>query len=334
MKRILNTLLIGAGAFAITATAAQAQNWKPSKPITIIVPWAAGGATDQVTRLTAKELEGALGTTIVVVNQPGASGSIGKKSVAEGPKDGYTWTAGAPKQLGTYKLLGLFDTDVKNWHLFLNVTNVPLVSVKPDAPYKDMGELLAAMKEKPGQITVGTAGATSSGHIAMEAIAQATGVTYRHVPYDGGNPAVISTVSGETNVTTQLASEQAEMIRGKRLRPLAVVGNVSLQLGDYKVEPVTKWAPKLPDVATHFGILIPKGVPAEVIATLDKVWAEKISKSEALQKYASERGALFTPYYGDDAQKRVWPTIQADAWMLHAAGRTKMSPEEVGIAKP
>lgn len=334
MKRILDMLLIGAAAFAVTATAAQAQNWKPSKPITIIVPWAAGGATDQVTRLTAKELEAALGTTIVVVNQPGASGSIGKKSVAEGPKDGYTWTAGAPKQLGTYKLLGLFDTDVKNWHLFLNVTNVPLVSVKPDAPYKDMGELLAAMKEKPGQITVGTAGATSSGHIAMEAIAQATGVTYRHVPYDGGNPAVISTVSGETNATTQLASEQAEMIRGKRLRPLAVVGNVSLELGDYKVEPITKWAPKLPDVATHFGILIPKGVPAEVIATLDKVWAEKISKSEALQKYASERGALFTPYYGDDAQKRVWPTIQADAWMLHAAGRTKMSPEEVGIAKP
>jgi putative tricarboxylic transport membrane protein len=334
MRNILTAVLAGAALLAAGPIAAEAQNWKPTKPITVIVPWPAGGATDQVTRITAKELEAALGTTIVVVNQPGASGSIGKKSVADGPKDGYTWSAGAPKQLGTYKLLGLYDTDVKNWHLFLNVTNVPLVSVKPDATFKDMGELLAAMKTRPNQISVGTAGATSSGHIAMEAIAQAAGVTYKHVTYDGGNPAVVSTVAGETMVTTQLASEQAEMIRGKRLRPLAVVASVGIELADYKVEPVTKWVPKLPEVATHFGIIIPKGVPAEVVATLEKVWAEKISKSAALQKYAAERGALFTPFYGEDAQTRVWPTIQADAWMLHAAGRTKMSPEEAGIPKP
>jgi tripartite-type tricarboxylate transporter receptor subunit TctC len=334
MTQVLTVALVAAVLIAAEPIAAEAQNWKPTKPITIIVPWPAGGATDQVTRLTAKELEPALGSTVVVVNQPGASGSIGKKSVADGPKDGYTWTAGAPKQLGTYKLLGLYDTDVKNWHLFLTVTNVPLVSVKPDATFKDMGELLAAMKARPNQISVGTAGATSSGHIAMEAIAQAAGVTYKHVTYDGGNPAVVSTVAGETMVTTQLASEQAEMIRGKRLRPLAVVGNVGIALGDYKVDAVTKWLPKLPEVATHFGIIIPKGVPGDVIATLDKIWAERISKSEALQKYAAERGALFTPYYGEDAQQRVWPTIQADAWMLHAAGRTKMWPEEAGIPKP
>jgi tripartite-type tricarboxylate transporter receptor subunit TctC len=334
MRQVLMAALAAAVLTAAEPMAGEAQNWKPTKPITIIVPWPAGGATDQVTRLTAKELEPALGTTVVVVNQPGASGSIGKKSVADGPKDGYTWTAGAPKQLGTYKLLGLYDTDVKNWHLFLTVTNVPLVSIKPDATFKDMGELLAAMKARPNQISVGTAGATSSGHIAMEAIAQAAGVTYKHVTYDGGNPAVVSTVAGETMVTTQLASEQAEMIRGKRLRPLAVVGNVGIALGDYKVDPMTKWVPKLPEVATHFGIIIPKGVPDDVIATLDKIWAERISKSEALQKYAAERGALFTPYYGEDAQQRVWPTVQADAWMLHAAGRTKMSPDEAGIPKP
>ncbi len=329
--------LIGAVALiALWAGPSIAQTqWKPTKAITIIVPWPAGGATDQVTRITAKELESALGATIVVVNQPGASGSIGKKSVAEGAKDGYTWTAGAPKQLGTYKLLGLYDTDVKSWHLFLTVTNVPLVSVKPDAPWKDMGELLAAMKAKPGQITVGTAGATSSGHIAMEAISQALGgIPYKHVTYDGGNPAVISTVAGETMVTTQLASEQAELIRGKRLRPLAVVASEGIEIqGHGKIEPVTKWAPKLPEVATHFGLIIPQGVPPEVIATLQKIWAEKIVNSEALKKYASERGALFTPYHGDEAQNRVWPTIVADAWMLHAAGRTKMSPETVGIPK-
>ena len=84
------------------------------------------------------------------------------------------------------------------------------------------------MKAKPGQISVGTAGVTSTGHNAMEAIAKATGVKYRHVPYDGGTPAVLSVVAGETDVSTQSAVEQVDMIRGKRLRPLAVVGDLSL----------------------------------------------------------------------------------------------------------
>jgi len=79
------------------------------------------------------------------------------------------------------------------------------------------------MKAKPGEITVATAGVTSGGHNAMEAISKATGAKYRHVTYDGGNPAVVATVGGETQVTTQLAVEQAEMIRAKRIRPLASI---------------------------------------------------------------------------------------------------------------
>ena len=134
-------------------------DWKPNKPVTIIVPWAAGGSTDQVTRITAGELEAALGQKVVVVNQPGASGSIGTKSALEAPKDGYTWTAGAAQDLGVYKVLGMLDTELADWHLFLTVANVSMVGVNPSAPYKDMGELLAAMKAKPDQITVATAGA-------------------------------------------------------------------------------------------------------------------------------------------------------------------------------
>ena len=96
-------------ALASFALAASAQ-WAPTKPITIIVPWAAGGATDQVTRLAAAELEPALGQKVVVVNQPGGAGSIGTKNAMEAPKDGYTWTAGAAKQLGTYPLLGMLNS--------------------------------------------------------------------------------------------------------------------------------------------------------------------------------------------------------------------------------
>lgn len=328
--------ILGAACVAVLAmtTAAQAE-WKPNKPVTIIVPWAAGGATDQVTRLAASELEGGLGQKIVVVNQPGAAGSIGTKNTLEAPKDGYTWTAGAPKQVGTYPLLGMINSKLDDFHLFLSVTLVSIVSVNPNTPYQSLPQLLEAMKAKPGQVTVATAGNTSSGHFAMEAIARASGIKYRHVTYDGGNPAVVATVAGETELTTQLSTEQSEMIKGKRLRPLAVVGDQALEFeGVGKVPPITEWVPNLPKVYTAFGILIPKGVPAEVVETVERVWMERVATSEAFKKYAAQRGALFTPAVGKQAHDMVWPTVVSDAWLLQEAGMAKISPEQIGIPKP
>ena len=163
----------------------------------------------------------------------------------EAPKDGYTWTAGAAKDLGTYVVLGMLDTKIQDWALFLSVANVSTLSVNPNTPYKTVDELLDAMKAKPGQVSVATAGVNSSGHSAMEAIARQAGVKYKHVTYDGGNPAVVATVAGETEATTQLTVEQAEMIRGKRLRPLAVVGDEPVDLDGYgTIEPLTKSMPQ------------------------------------------------------------------------------------------
>jgi tripartite-type tricarboxylate transporter receptor subunit TctC len=317
------------------ALPALAQNWKPTRPINLIVPWAAGGSTDQVTRVTAAELEKALGQTIVVINQPGASGSIGTKSALDAPKDGYTWTAGAAQDLGTYQTLGSLNASIKDWNLFLNVANIQVIGVNPKTPYNTAKELLDAMKAKPGQISVATAGVTSAGHNAMELIAKETGVKYRHVTYDGGNPAVVATVSGEADVTTQLAVEQADMIRGKRLRPLATVSDKPLELEGYgTIPPLSQTIPGFTAPANYFGIFIPKGVPDEVIKTLEKIWSEQIVKSEALKKYAQSRGALFAPQYGEAAQKAVFPAIQANAWLLFNGGKAKVSPDTVGIPKP
>ncbi len=328
------TLLAAAAGLAM-AGVAQAQQWKPSRPINLIVPWAAGGSTDQVTRVTAAELEKVLGQTIVVVNQPGASGSIGSKSAFDAPRDGYTWTAGAAQDLGTYETLGTLKARITDWHLFLNVANIQVIGVNPKTPYNNAKELLDAMKAKPGQISVATAGVTSAGHNAMELISKVTGVKYRHVTYDGGNPAVVATVAGEADVTTQLAVEQADMIRGKRLRPLATVSDKALELEGYgSIPPLSLTLPGFTAPANYFGIFIPKGVPDEVIKTLEKIWAEQIVNSEALKKYAASRGALFAPQYGDAAQKAVFPAVQANAWLLFDGGKAKVSPDTVGIPKP
>ncbi len=169
----------------------------------------------------------------------------------------------------------------------------------------------------------------------MELISKETGVKYRHVTYDGGNPAVVATVSGEADVTTQLAVEQADMIRGKRLRPLATVSDKPLELEGYgTIPPLSQTIPGFTAPANYFGIFLPKGVPDEVVKTLEKIWAENISKSEALKKYAQSRGALFAPMSGEAAQKAVFPAIQANAWLLFNGGKAKVSPDTVGIPKP
>jgi tripartite-type tricarboxylate transporter receptor subunit TctC len=326
-------IAVAAAALAVAASA-QAQ-WKPAKPINIIVPWAAGGATDQVTRVAAAELEEALGAKIVVINQPGAAGSIGTMNALNAPRDGYTWTAGAPKQLGTYPVLGLANTKLDDFHLFISVTQVPIVSVNPNSPYQSFQQMLDDMKAKPGQVTIATAGNTSSGHIAAEAIAKATGWKYRHVTYDGGNPAVIATVGGETQATTQLASEQAEMIKGKRLRPLAVVGSKPLEIEGFgTIPPISNWVKNVPSVDTAFGIFIPKGAPAEVAATVEKAWAARIAGSEKLKSYARQRSVLFTPMSGKAAHDAVWATVITDAAIISDAGMAKVPPEKLGIPKP
>ena len=333
-RSFVQSLLVAGVAFA-AAGVAHAQNWKPTRPINLIVPWAAGGSTDQVTRVTAAELEKALGQTIVIVNQPGASGSIGTKSAWDAPKDGYTWTAGAAQDLGTYETLGTLNARITSWHLFLNVANIQVIGVNPKTPYNSAKDLLDAMKAKPGQIPVATAGVTSAGHNAMELISKVTGVKYRHVTYDGGNPAVVATVAGEAEVTTQLAVEQADMIRGKRLKPLATVSDKALELEGYgTIPPLAETLPGFSAPTNYFGIFIPKGVPDEVIKTLEKIWAEQIVKSEALKKYAASRGALFAPQFGDAAQKAVFPAIQANAWLLFDGGKAKVSPDTVGIPRP
>jgi tripartite-type tricarboxylate transporter receptor subunit TctC len=333
---MLRNAILAAATLAAATGAASAQNypWKPEKPITVIVPWAAGGSTDQVTRITAAEMEKALGQKIVVVNQPGASGSIGTRNAMQAPADGYTWTAGAAKDLGTYIVSGLLDTKIGDWRIYLNVANVSVLAVNPNTPYKTAQDVVNAMKAKPGQVSVATAGINSSGHYGIESMTRALGITYKHVSYDGGNPAVIATVAGETEITTQLAVEQAQMIRGKRLRPLAVLSDKPLELEGFgTIEPITASVTGFKPDTNYFGIFVPKGVPEPVLKTLDMLWENVVMKSEALKKYATANGALYAPSYGDNAVKAAMPAIQGTAWLLQEGGKAKVSPDTVGIPK-
>lgn len=322
-------------AFATPAAEQEGSGWQPTKPITIIVPWGAGGSTDQVTRVVASELEEPLGQKVVIVNTPGASGSVGTNEALMATHDGYTWAAGAAADLGAYKVKSLLDTTLDDWVLYLNVANVSVVAVNADEPYQDFGALLDAFKANPGQIAVATAGQLSAGHNAMEAIVKHTGVSYKHVTYDGGNPAVIATVAGEATLTTQLAVEEADMLRGGKLRALAVLDDKPLTIQGYgEIPPITNWVPEFESAPNYFGIWVPADAPAEVIETMGQIWDTAIKDSQALADYAAERGAVFDPSWGDTAVEKVMPFLQLVAWNYYDAGQATVSPADIGIPRP
>ncbi|WP_339630903.1 tripartite tricarboxylate transporter substrate binding protein [uncultured Sneathiella sp.] len=333
MKLILTTL----AALALFAVPAKAEDysWKPEKPVTIIVPWSAGGSTDSVTRVLAGELEDALGQTVVIVNQPGAAGSVGTTNAWQAEHDGLTWAAGAAIDAGAYQVLGMLDVPATDWQMYLHIANVAVVGANPDAGYNDFGDVLAAMKNDPDSVTVATAGVTSGGHNAMESIAQTAGGKYRHVSYDGGKPAVLSTVSGETKVTTQLASEQAEMIRAGRLKPLAVLADKPLVIEGYgEIPSIKQWIPDIKTANNYFGIWTPKDVPANVIETMNAIWADKIANSQALAEYAANRGAILDPSSGEAAQEAIKPALTQNVFLLFDGGKTENDPTKYGFTRP
>jgi tripartite-type tricarboxylate transporter receptor subunit TctC len=335
LTRILIAKLIGCAAgFIATAVAAQDYSWKPDRPVNIIVPWAAGGSTDQMARIVAAELEAELKQKFIVVNQPGASGSVGTKNALEAAKDGYTWAAGAATDVGTYRVLGLLDTGIKDWHLYFAVANLTAVAANPNAPFKDFGQLLEALKKNGANVTVATAGLSSAGHNFMESVRAASKIDYKHVTYDGGNPAVLAAVSGETQAVSQLLVEMTEMIKAKRLIPLAVLSDKPITLEGYgEIAPTTKWLPTMPAPMNYFGIWVPRGAPDNVVKTMNQVWEKKMKASEALKKYSAARSALFAPIYGEEAERESFKMVRYSAWLYFDAGKAKVSPDKLEIPR-
>jgi tripartite-type tricarboxylate transporter receptor subunit TctC len=135
--------------------------------------------------------------------------------------------------------------------------------------------------------------------------------------------------------TTQLAVEQAEMIRGGRIRPLAVLADQPLTIeGLDPIPPITEWLPDMPLAPDYFGILIPSGAPQEVYDTVDAVWRDNVMTSEALEQYATGQGAVFAPAYGEEALAKSMPVIVAEACARVERGEAVVSPDEIGIDCP
>ncbi len=319
------------------ATAAIAQDWQPSDPVRIIVPWSAGGATDSIMRLLADEITDALGTPVVVVNQTGARGTVGTKAVMDAPHDGLTWASGGVQDLGTYQVQGLLETAIEDWHVFMIVRNAPVLTVGNDTPFQSVEEVVAYMKDNPGELTLGTSGIPSTAYSAMQAFTKHAGGEFRAVGYDGDAPTMVAVVSGEVQATTQSGPGQAPMIKGKRVRPLAVLADAPLEIEGYgAIPPITDTYPDFsaPGIVIQVAVFVPRDVPDEVIARIEKLWSETVANSEAIQKYAVENGSIFTPVSGEEAMAMAKAAVRETAWRMFDDGTTEVSPDTLGIERP
>ena len=340
MFKLTRRTAVAAVAVLLSGTAlapAVAQEWQPSDPIRIVVPWAAGGATDAIMRVLASEITDELGTPVVVVNQTGARGTVGTKSVLDAPHDGLTWASGGVQDLGTYAVQGLLDTRIEDWHICLIVRNAPVLTVGPDTPFETVEDVAEYMNENPGELTVGTSGIPSTAYSAMQAFASHVGGEFRAVSYDGDSPTMVAVVSGEVQATTQSGPGQAQMIKGGRVNPLAVLSDTALEIEGYgEIPPVTETYPDFnaPGLTIQVGVFLPRDVPDEVIERIQALWQETVTNSEALQAYATENGSIFSPVCGEEAMEMAKDAVSETAWRMHEAGATEVSPEELGIPRP
>ena len=227
MKRYATTALLAAG-FALFAWAggAQAQSF-PARPVTLIVPWAAGGTTDIGMRALASATEKHLGAAIVVENRPGGSGTLGPGQMAATAKpDGYT-IAQIPITIFRFPFMTKTTFDpAKDFSYIIGLSGYAFgVVVKDDAPWKTFAELIAEAKANPGKINYGTPGVGTSLHITMEQIAKQQGIKWTHVPYKGSAETTRAVLGGHIHAVAD-SSGWAQLVNAGQLRLLVTWGAV------------------------------------------------------------------------------------------------------------
>jgi tripartite-type tricarboxylate transporter receptor subunit TctC len=316
--RRLLILLTAAVGFAHAP--AHAQSF-PQKPVTIVVPFPAGGPTDVVARLVGEGMRATLGQAALIENVGGANGGIGVGKVARAAPDGYTIGIGHWSTHVVNGAIYKLDYDVLESFspIALLATNAHFVLVKKDHPAKTLPELVAWLKANPGTGTSGTAGTGSTQHIAGLFFQQKTGTTFEHIPYRGGAPAMQDLVGGRIDMMFQDPTNSLQQVNAGQIRALAFTAPTRLA--------VAKDVPTVDEAGVpglHFyrwhGMWAPKGTPAPVIAKLNEAVVAALADPATRTKLVELGQELFprerlTPealyQYQKEEIATWWPIIKA-----------------------
>ncbi|MBV0882195.1 tripartite tricarboxylate transporter substrate binding protein [Noviherbaspirillum sp. L7-7A] len=285
-RRTLIAASLSALALSAIVLPAQAQDKWPSKPITYVVPFPAGGTTDILARLIGQKLGPALGTNVIIDNRPGAGGNIGSELVARAAPDGYTIMGGTISShsinASLYKLS--YDPLKSFAPITLIGTNANVLVVNPASPFKSVKELIAAAKAKPASLSFASAGNGTSQHLSAELFKTMTGIDMVHIPYKGSAPAIQDVIGGQVPLMFDTTVVAGPFIQSGKVRPLAVTS--------------AKRVASMPDVPT----MAEAGVPGYEVVSWQAMFAPAGTPPAIVQRLQTEVAAILKQ---PDVQERL-----------------------------
>ncbi len=318
-RRDILTALIAA-ACLLLPLAARAQSF-PDRPLTMVVPFPAGGATDVLARILSERMKAALGQPIVVENVGGAAGTIALGKVVRAPADGYTLSIGTST---THMLTGgLYDLPfdlLTDLDPVIMIGSEPLLIVaKKDLPVHNLKELIAWLKANPGKASVGIAGVGATGHLAGIAFQKETGTSFEFVPYRGNAPGRQPLAAGQIDFMIEPSSNFPALVKAGTIKGLALTS--PSRIDSYPDTPTTTEAGLSSFQASlWYGLWVRNGTPADVIKRLNSVMRETLADPEVAKKL-NTLGIEITPAgkqapedlraFQKTEVERWWPIIKA-----------------------
>lgn len=333
MRKIL---LIGLVLLLTMVTGGYAADF-PKQNITLAVVWGAGGGTDTCNRIIAAEMQQFLGVNINVINKTGGvGGSIGMMYGYSQKHDGYTLT-GLSESNVTAGVQGGWDKNFNVWDVFIVGGSPDIISVTPDSPYQSLKDLIEAAKSKPGSIKAGASAAGSIHHLNLLALENGSGAKFNFIPYTGSAPSQNAAMAGEVTVVVTSLAEQQQLLRGGKLRPLAMLipepfeveglGTIPSSFDSYPG--LSKYLP----ISQAIGFAIPADVPADRKAVLVDAF-NKAMATDKVQSWAKANYYLLSGKTGAESRK-VFDALQSNfAWTLWELKAAKVDPASLGIPKP
>jgi len=284
----------------------------PNKPLRFIVPYPPGGSLDQVARALADKMKDGLGQPVLVENRPGAGGNLGADLVAKSPPDGYSIVMGAVATHAINPALypKMPYDPIRDFQPITLVASTPnVLIVPPDSAIKSPRDLIDFARKNPGKLNFGSGSNGSTGHLAGELMKQLTGTFIVHIPYSGGNPALLALMAGQTDLMFDNLANASAQIKAGKVRPLAVT---TLKRSAFAPELPTmaEADPRLKgfDLDTWFGIMAPAGIPKEA---QDRLHAEIVKAlatadlKERLTRMGAETGGNTPQQFGDFIQREM-----------------------------
>ena len=298
-------LHLASGAVALPALSriASAQTY-PTRPVRLVVGFAAGQAIDILARLIAQSLSERFGQQFIVENRPGGGGNIATEAVVRAPPDGYTLLAVGSNNMINATLYEKLNFDfIRDIALVASIYRVPQVmEVNPSFPAKTLPELIAYAKANPGKINFASAGNGSVAHVTAELFKMMAGINMQHVPYRGAAPALTDLLGGQVHLMFDNMPSSIEHIRAGRLRPLAVTATARLE-GLPDVPTVADFLPGF-ETSAWAGIGAPKNTPAEIIDQLNRETNAALADPKLKARVADLGGMVF-PLSPAEYEKRV-----------------------------